>query len=92
VHRLAHDGALLGEVLRTFMEHLNTFYRDQARGLGYDDGRPGGATFVQRFGSSLNLNIHAHVLMLEGVGLPARPPPIAAARPHPQPQFDYAAG
>ncbi len=29
---------------------------------------------------------------LEGVGLPARPPPIAAARPHRQTEIDYAAG
>jgi len=28
---------------------------------------------------------------LEGVGLPARPPPIAPARPDPQQAFDYAA-
>jgi len=66
-YRLAHDGALLSELLRTFMAHLNAFYRNQARCLGHTDGRPGGVTFVQRFGSSLNLNIHAHVLMLDGV-------------------------
>ncbi len=29
---------------------------------------------------------------LEGVGLAARPPPIAAARPHPQIELEYAAG
>ena len=28
---------------------------------------------------------------LEGVGLPSRAPPIAPARLHPQPEFDYAA-
>ena len=28
---------------------------------------------------------------LEGVGLPARPPPMAPARPHPQAELDYAA-
>ncbi|HIM57174.1 MAG TPA: hypothetical protein EYM39_10755 [Candidatus Latescibacteria bacterium] len=28
---------------------------------------PGRLTFVQRFGSSLNFNIHPHVLMLDGV-------------------------
>ena len=66
-YRLAHDGALLSELLRTFMAHLNALYRNQARCLGHTDGRPGGVTFVQRFGSSLNLNIHAHVLMLDGV-------------------------
>jgi len=29
---------------------------------------------------------------LEGVGLPARPPPIAPARPRPQSELEYAAG
>ena len=29
---------------------------------------------------------------LEGVGLPARAPPIAPATPHAQPEFEYAAG
>ena len=66
-YRLPHDGALLSELLGTFMEHLNAFYRGPARCLGHGDGRPGGVTFVQRFGSSLNLNIHPHVLMLDGV-------------------------
>ena len=28
---------------------------------------------------------------LEGVGLPTRPPPIAAARPHPKKELEYAA-
>ena len=28
---------------------------------------------------------------LEGVGLPSRAPPIAPARPHPQPELDFAA-
>lgn len=28
---------------------------------------------------------------LEGVGLSSRAPPMAPARPHPQPEFDYAA-
>jgi len=66
-YRLAYDGELLSEVLRTFREHLNAFYRDQARHRGHLDGRTGGITFVQRAGSSLNLNPHLHVLMLDGV-------------------------
>lgn len=69
-YRLAHDGALLTRVLRTFMQHLDAFYRDQARALGHADGRCGGVTFVQRFGSALNLNPHLHVLMLDGVYVP----------------------
>ena len=31
------------------------------------------------------------VRYLEGVGLPSRAPPIAPARPHPQPELDFAA-
>jgi len=37
--------------------------------MGYADGRCGPATFVQRLGSSVNLNIHLHFLALEGVYL-----------------------
>ena len=37
-YRLAYDGDLLSQVLRPFMEHLNAFYRSQAR----RDGRSGG--------------------------------------------------
>ena len=43
------------------------WYRQQARAQGYADARCGSVTFVQRFGSALNLNPHFHVLMLDGV-------------------------
>ena len=35
--------------------------------MGHGSARWGSVTFVQRFGSSLNLNLHVHVLMLGGV-------------------------
>ena len=35
--------------------------------MGHDRARWGSVTFVPRFGSSLNLNPHVHVLMLDGV-------------------------
>lgn len=66
-YRLAYDGELLSEVLRTFMQHLDAFYRTQASRYGHNDGRTGGITFVQRAGSSINLNPHLHILMLDGV-------------------------
>ena len=66
-YRLAYDGPLLTAVLHTFMEHLDAFYRAQAGRLGHPGGRTGGITFVQRAGSSLNLNPHLHVLMMDGV-------------------------
>ena len=46
------------------MQHLEGFYR---AAQGHPGGRTGGVTFVQRFGSSLNLNPHLHVLMMDGV-------------------------
>ncbi len=49
------------------MEHLDAFYRGQAQTQGHPGGRTGGITFVQRFGSSLNLNPHLHVLIMDGV-------------------------
>ena len=66
-YRLAYDGALLTALLHTFMEHLDAFYRGQAQTQGHPGGRTGGITFVQRFGSSLNLNPHLHVLIMDGV-------------------------
>jgi hypothetical protein len=62
-YRLAYDGALLGAVLRCFMQSLEANYRDQAGRLGHRHVRCGGVTFVQRFGSALNLNPHLHILI-----------------------------
>ncbi|MCZ6874342.1 MAG: transposase [bacterium] len=31
--------------------------------------QPGAVSFIQRFGSSLNVNLHFHVVFLEGVYL-----------------------
>ena len=50
-----------------FLRVVGRWYRQQAKALGYTDGRCGSVTFVQRFGSSLNVNPHVHVLMLDGV-------------------------
>ena len=33
-----------------------------------DDPQCGAVTFVQRFGGSLNLNVHFHTLVLDGIG------------------------
>jgi hypothetical protein len=52
------------------MQHLEVYYEDQARQLGYRHARVGGVTFVPRFGSALNTNPHLHILMLDGVYVP----------------------
>jgi len=63
-YRLAWDGALLSTVLAVFLRVVQGWYRRQARAQG---GRCGSVTFVQRSGSSVNLNPHLHVLMMDGV-------------------------
>jgi Putative transposase len=41
--------------------------RVRARKAGLPDGRGGAVAIVQRFGSALNLNVHVHALVLDGV-------------------------
>ncbi len=66
-YRLAWDGKLVSAVLAVFLRVVYGWYRRQAKGQGHDDGRCGSVSFVQRFGSALNLNPHFHVLMPDGV-------------------------
>jgi Putative transposase/Transposase zinc-binding domain len=51
---------------RIFVEGIFATYRTRAKREGIDDGQCGSVTFVQRFGS-LNLNVHFHVVVLDGV-------------------------
>jgi hypothetical protein len=46
---------------------IEGFYRDERRALGVTDPRTGIFTAVQRFGSDLTLNVHSHMLFLDGV-------------------------
>ena len=48
-------------MLAVFLRVVYGWSRRQALEHGYEDGRCGTVTFVQRFGSALNLNPHAHV-------------------------------
>ena len=43
------------------------FLRRRARRAGIADGRSGAVAIVQRFGGALNLNVHLHALVLDGV-------------------------
>ncbi|MDP6700364.1 MAG: transposase [Candidatus Latescibacteria bacterium] len=66
-YRLAYDGRLLSAFLAIFLRVVQAWYRQQARAQGYAEAHCGSVTFVQRFGSALNLNPHFHVLMPDGV-------------------------
>jgi hypothetical protein len=55
-------GKVLGIVYRAIATHLT-----HKAGLQLKDGTTGAVTLIQRFGSALNLNIHFHILFLDGV-------------------------
>jgi len=46
---------------------IEAFYRAKGRALGITDPRTGSITAVQRFGSDLALNVHLHILFVDGV-------------------------
>ncbi len=52
---------------RIFVETIFASYRAAAKRTGLKDAQCGAVSFVQRFGSSLNLNVHYHVVVLDGV-------------------------
>jgi len=67
-YRCAWDARLTGAVLRAFLRALFADYRRRARRHhGVRRGLCGAVTFLQRFGSALNLTPHFHTLLLDGV-------------------------
>ena len=60
--------------------------------MGHDRARWGSVTFVQRFGSSLNLNPHVHVLMLDGVYVDGEDAPVFVPAPAPSPTLPRGPG
>jgi len=68
---LAYDGKLCRSVAKTALQEIFRFQRMQARkALGISSTRQahtGAMVAVQRFGSALNLNVHFHALVLDGV-------------------------
>ena len=66
-YRLARSGSLLREVLKEFLGAVFASLRRRARALGVRRARCGAVSVDQRWGSSLNLNVHFHSLVLDGV-------------------------
>ncbi len=63
----ARDHKVMGEVLGLVNRTLSTFLIKK-EGLTRKSGaRTGSVTFIQRFGGSLNLNIHFHMMFPDGV-------------------------
>jgi hypothetical protein len=64
---LAWDRGLCRAVSGVAVRTVLVFLRRRARGDGVADGRSGAVAIVQRFGGALNLNVHLHVLVVDGV-------------------------
>jgi hypothetical protein len=73
--RAARDGQVQSALLTLFVEELGELLRGLTKTGAEAQG--GSVTFVQLFGSSLNLHVHFHLLALDGVYVPdgdGRPP------------------
>ena len=68
---MASSQALTATVHTIIRTTIGQYYVNQAvtRGVPRDKVQPGSVTFIQRFGSAINLNVHYHVVFLEGVYL-----------------------
>ena len=67
---LAWDHTLCRAVVAVYLRAVLGWLRRQARRRGVRDGRGGAVAVVQRFGAALNLNVHIHALVLDGVFAP----------------------
>src|SRR5207245_8145232 len=66
-YRLAYDHRLCRTVLHVFVRALRSAYRRAARRPGLSGGETGMVTSVQRFGGAVNVHLHFHTLVLDGV-------------------------
>ena len=64
---LAWDHELCRAVVAVCVRAILGFERRRAGRAGVQDGRGGAVAIIQRFGAALNLNVHLHVLVLNGV-------------------------
>jgi hypothetical protein len=60
-----HD--LCRRVARLLHRAVERHLRGRARAQGLADPRGGGVAVIQRFGGSVNLHVHAHALVLDGL-------------------------
>ena len=75
-YRMAYDADLLSQVMRIFSRAVFQSLRKRASECGIPRGQCGAVTFVQRFGSALNLHPHGHMIVTDGVyaALPGESP------------------
>ena len=66
-YQMAWNHGLSRAVLRVYTRVLLDVYARGARECGGPGGRTGSVTVMQRAGSGLNVNLHFHTLVLDGV-------------------------
>lgn len=66
-YQLAWDHDLCRAVVGVALRVALGFLYRQARHAGVRGGRSGAVTIIQRFGGALNLNVHIHALVMDGV-------------------------
>jgi hypothetical protein len=67
-YRLAWDHDLCRRVVvGEFLRAVSGLLREHARAAGLEQPRGGAVAIIQRFGGTLNLNVHIHALVLYGV-------------------------
>ena len=64
---MAADDDLLKKVNRVFCDEIRNYLRKKARKLGVKGGETGIVSYLQRTGGALNLNLHYHLLVLDGL-------------------------
>src|SRR5436309_11868758 len=78
-YRMAYDSEFLADILNIFVRAVFDELRRRAReSSGLKQLQCGAVTFVQRFGSAVNLHVHFHAIVLDG---------IYAAGPDGRPEF-----
>jgi len=67
VYQVVRDHDLCRAVVGVSVRTVLGFLRHVAHVAGVVDGRGGAIAIVQRFGGALNLNVHVHALVIDGV-------------------------
>jgi hypothetical protein len=70
-HLVACDNQLLGHILRIFLRAIASHLRRKAKRLRLPVGQFGAVSQIQRFGGSLNLNCHFHIVVADGLFSPS---------------------
>lgn len=66
-YQMAYNSKLTNKILSIFISVISSHLRRHAKKQGVPKSKIGSITFIQRFGSALNLNVHFHTLFADGV-------------------------